>query len=85
MAITENGRQFQLSIFNIQKFKLVAGIMQNLNQPQFRTDIISKRTREVIQKNMETVQQIAFLLGENAAYTDSLLNSILQPKENDDE
>lgn len=85
MAITENGHQYQLSIFNIQKYKLVAGIMQNLNQPQFRTDIIAKRTREVIQKNMETVQQIAFLLGENAAYTDTLLNSILEPQVDGDE
>ena len=85
MAITENGHQYQLSVFNIQKYKLVAGIMQNLNQPQFRTDIIGKRTREVIQKNMETVQQIAFLLGENAAYTDSLLNSILEPEQAGDE
>ncbi len=85
MAITENGRQFQLSVFNIQKYKLVAGIMQNINQPQFRTDIIAKRTREVIQKNMETVHQIAFLLGENASFTDSLLNSILEPEKGDDE
>ena len=59
--------------------------MQNINQPQFRTDIIAKRTREVIQKNMETVHQIAFLLGENASFTDSLLNSILEPEKGDDE
>ncbi len=77
ITIRENGHSFQLSIFNIQKHKLVTGIMQNLHQPEFQKGIVEKRTREVIQKNMETVQKIAFLLGENASYTDSLLNSIL--------
>jgi len=75
--ISENGKNFQLSIFNIQKYKLVAGIIQNFQSKEFKADIIEKRTREVINKNMETVQKIAALLGENASYTDSLLNSIL--------
>lgn len=77
LPITENNKNLQLSIFNIQKHKLVTGIIQSAQQPEFRKDIVEKRTREVIKKNMETVQKIAFLLGENASYTDSLLNSIL--------
>ena len=51
-----------MSIFNIQKHKLVTGIIQSTQQPEFRQDIVEKRTREVIKKNMETVQKIAFLL-----------------------
>ncbi len=78
MPINENGKQLQLSIFNIQKHKLITGIIQSTAQPEFKKEIIEKRTREVINKNMETVQKIAFLLGENASYTDSLLNSILE-------
>jgi iron only hydrogenase large subunit-like protein len=77
VAVTYNKQRFQLSIFNIQKHKLVAGIIQCVHLPEFRKDIVEKQTREVIQKNMETVQKIAHLLGENASYTDSLLNSIL--------
>ncbi|MCG8580091.1 MAG: 4Fe-4S binding protein [Bacteroidales bacterium] len=77
LPVTENEQSLQLSIFNIQKHKLVTGIIQSAQQPEFRKDIVEKRTREVIKKNMETVQKIAFLLGENASYTDSLLNSIL--------
>ncbi len=75
--ITQNGKNFQLSIFNIQKFKLIAGIIQDFENKEFKADIIENRTREVIKKNMETVQKIAALLGENASYTNSLLNSIL--------
>ncbi|WP_430812612.1 MULTISPECIES: [Fe-Fe] hydrogenase large subunit C-terminal domain-containing protein [unclassified Carboxylicivirga] len=78
LPITENNKNLQLSIFNIQKHKLVTGIIQSAQQPEFRKDIVEKRTRDVIKKNMETVQKIAFLLGENASYTDSLLNSILE-------
>lgn len=81
IPIKENGKQLQLSIFNIQKNKLVTGIIQGTAQPEFQKDIIEKRTREVINKNMETVQKIAFLLGENASYTDSLLNSILESQD----
>lgn len=81
LPIEENGNQLQLSIFNIQKHKLVTGIIQSSGHKTFQKDIVEKRTREVIKKNMETVQKIAFLLGENASYTDSLLNSILDSEE----
>ncbi len=77
IPIKQNGQNFQLSIFNIQKHKLVAGIIQNFHSKEFKDEIIEKRTREVIKKNMETVQKIAALLGDNASFTDSLLNSIL--------
>ncbi|MBK3517399.1 [Fe-Fe] hydrogenase large subunit C-terminal domain-containing protein [Carboxylicivirga marina] len=84
LPAVENEQNLQLSIFNIQKHKLVTGIIQSAQQPEFRKEIVEKRTREVIKKNMETVQKIAFLLGENASFTDSLLNSILdsQKQEN---
>ncbi len=77
LPVNQNGKNYQVSIFNIQKYKLVAGIIQNFENKEFRSDIIEKRTREVIRKNMETTQKIAALLGENASFTDSLLNSIL--------
>ncbi|TRX71113.1 [Fe-Fe] hydrogenase large subunit C-terminal domain-containing protein [Carboxylicivirga sp. M1479] len=83
LPVVENDKSLQLSIFNIQKHKLVTGIIQSAQQPEFRKEIIEKRTREVINKNMETVQKIAFLLGENASYTDSLLNSILDSQNQD--
>jgi len=38
---------------------------------------VVEQTRAVIRKNVEIVQKIAFLLGENAADTEAILNSIL--------
>ena len=35
------------------------------------------RVQQVITQNMKVVQQIAFLLGENAAFTETMLNSVI--------
>ena len=40
-----------------------------------------EQTQEVIQKYMSTVQQVACLLGENAAYTDTTLRSVMAATE----
>lgn len=82
--VIDNGKLFQLSIFNIQPNKIVCGIFQNRHHPEVKKDIVVKRTQEVIKRNMETVQHIAYLLGENAAYTDSLLNSILDTQKEEE-
>jgi hypothetical protein len=37
-----------------------------------------QKAQEVIKKNLATVQQIAYLLGENAAESEVILNSIIQ-------
>ena len=42
-----------------------------------RNRIISQ-AKKVIDKNLSVVQKIAFLLGENAAETESMLNSIIE-------
>ncbi len=75
--VDSEGHLFQLSIFNVQPHKIVCGIIQNRQHPEVKKELVVSRTREVIKRNMETVQQVAYLLGENAAYTDSLLNSII--------
>jgi hypothetical protein len=47
-----------------------------------RAEII-ERAKQVNRKNMKTVQEIAFLLGENAAQTEELLNSIIESQKYD--
>ena len=76
--ISHQNISYQLSVFNIEKYRLVTAIVQTLQNPRFKQHIIANKTRDVIKRNMETVQKIASLLGENAAYTDSLLSSIIQ-------
>jgi hypothetical protein len=43
-----------------------------------RKQEIVEKSKEVIDKNLKTVQQIAYLLGENASETELILNSIVR-------
>jgi iron only hydrogenase large subunit-like protein len=75
------------SIFTIEPGSVMCGIFQDITKPIFQKEQIIGRAREVIQKNLKTVQQIAYLLGENAADSEIILNSIVRsfsPEEIDD-
>lgn len=70
-------RTLQGSIFTIEAGAAVGGIFQDVTTEAMQRTKVMSHTRTVIQKNLETVQKIAFLLGENAAETEGLLNSLL--------
>jgi iron only hydrogenase large subunit-like protein len=75
------------SIFTIEPNSVIGGIFQDITEPIFQKEQIIGRAREVIEKNLKTVQQIAYLLGENAADSEITLNSIVRsfsPEEVDD-
>lgn len=76
--INKNGKIWLLSIYNIQRHRLVFGILQDLREPAVRKEWILEKTSEVILNQMTTVQKVAGLLGENAAFTDSTLRSIIE-------
>lgn len=81
--IRENGLLLNVSVITLQPHKIVCGIIRNLQDPEVRKDHVLNTTRQVIHQNMEIVQKIAFLLGENAAYTESMLNSIVESVDQD--
>lgn len=66
------------SIFAIEPHAVLCGIFQDITEPIFQKEQIITRAREVIQKNLKTVQQIAYLLGENAADSEIILDSIVR-------
>jgi iron only hydrogenase large subunit-like protein len=66
------------SIFSIEPHLVLCGIFQDITEPVFQKEQIIGRARDVIQKNLKTVQQIAYLLGENAADSEIILNSIVR-------
>ncbi len=67
-----------LSIYNIQPHRLVFGLLQDLEDPNVKKDWIIEKTKEVIKNHLSTVQQVAGLLGENAAFTDTTLKSVIE-------
>ncbi len=83
--IKENGLLLNVSVITIQPHKIVCGIIRDLQDPEVQKEHILKTSRQVIHQNMEVVQKIAFLLGENAAYTESMLNSIVESVDNENE
>jgi PAS domain-containing protein len=75
------------SIFTIEPHAVLCGIFQDITEPIFQKEQIIARARDVIEKNLKTVQQIAYLLGENAADSEIILSSIVRsfsPEELDD-
>lgn len=74
-----------MTVFPIEDGKMVGGILRDVTEPSMEREEIIKNTKEVIKKNLNTVQQIAYLLGENAAETEVMLNSIVEAyRVNDD-
>lgn len=67
---------FNITIFTIETNQVVGGVILDVTGTEMHREQIAKRARQVIRKNMETVQEIAFRLGENMADTEILLRSL---------
>lgn len=76
--IREGDKIWLLSIYNIQPHRQVFGLLQDLRELYGRKEWIIEKARDVVRKHMETVQQVACLLGENAAYSDTTLRAIME-------
>ncbi len=71
------GRILHGIIFSIEKHSLVGALFGDITMPAMQREQIIKRARHVIQQNLMTVQKIAYLMGENAAESEIILNSIV--------
>jgi iron only hydrogenase large subunit-like protein len=76
--VREGGKIFHLTVFAVEKGAAAAGVVEDITAPRVRIETTVERARELIKKNVSTVQQIAFLLGENAAESEAILNSIIE-------
>jgi iron only hydrogenase large subunit-like protein len=82
------GSILHYSIFVIEPNAVIGAILQDITQSTMQKEQIIARAQQVIQKNLTTVQQIAYLLGENAAESETTLNSIVESfsvKESEDD
>lgn len=71
------GRFLKVLFFTIENHRLVGAMFQDVTIPTTRRETVVKKADAVIQKSLETVQKIASLLGENAAETEIMLNSLI--------
>jgi len=75
------GKWVNISIFQLIPRKLVGAVFRNLHSKEERPEEIIHRVTEVIEENLRQVQQIGFILGEGAAKTEKMLNSIIKSYE----
>ncbi|HKL33839.1 MAG TPA: PAS domain S-box protein [Tangfeifania sp.] len=73
-----NDRLLHVSVVTLFKQKVVGAVIRDMSAPLLVRDEIINRAQRIKEQNIETVQKIAYLLGENAAETEELLNSIIQ-------
>ncbi len=78
VKIKFNDMFLKVTFFSINKHNLVGALFDDITSPTVRRETVVKKAEVVIQKSLETVQQIASLLGENAADTEITLNSLIE-------
>jgi len=73
-----NEKLLNISIFTIKPNAIVGAVVRDLHVPTVQREEVIHRVTEVIDKNLEMVQKMGFLLGEGAAETERMLNSIIE-------
>jgi len=69
---------YDISIFTIEDNELIGAVISDVTKSELDRTKIAQKAREVITKNIATVQEIASLLGEHMVETELLLNSIAE-------
>lgn len=75
--ISERNRIFDVTVFVIEKDQIAGCVMEDVTKHRKQQNLVIDEARKVINKNLSVVQEIAFLLGENAAETESVLESMI--------
>lgn len=83
--VREGKKIFHVTVFEIEREEIAAGVLEDITVPKNQRERTITQAQKVIEKNLSVVQQIAFLLGENAAETESMLNSIIESYSDDEE
>ena len=70
-------KYIRVTFFLVEEKRLLGAMFEDITNPTIKRETVVKKAEDVIQKSLETVQQIASLLGENAAETEIMLNSLI--------
>ena len=73
-----DGKVYRITFFLVETKALLGALFEDITTPSVRREAVVEKAEEVIRKSMTTVQQIASLLGDNAAETEIVLNSIIE-------
>ncbi len=76
---------YDINVFVIEENTLTGAIITDVTTSEINREKVAKKAREVINKNIETVQNIASLLGEHMVDVETLLSSIAEDYSSEDE
>ncbi|MDR1167585.1 MAG: 4Fe-4S binding protein [Heliobacteriaceae bacterium] len=71
-------RLYDITAFTIEPNEIVGAIITDVTRSEMSREKIARKAKDVITKNVATVQNIAHLLGEHMVETELLLNSIAE-------
>ncbi len=74
---------YDISAFTIEPGEIAGAVITDVTKSEMDREKIARKAREVISKNIATVQEIACLLGEHMVETEVLLDSIAKDYESD--
>jgi len=69
---------YSVTVFSIELYKTAGAVIFDVTGTELRREQIAQKAREVINKNITAVQEIACLLGEHVADTEIILRSIAE-------
>ena len=69
---------YDISAFTIEENEIVGAVITDVTSSETNREKISQKAHEVISKNISIVQEIACLLGEHMVETETLLSSIAE-------
>lgn len=72
------GRVMRVTFFLVENKRLLGALFDDITTPTVRREAVVNKAEDVINRSLSTVQKIASLLGENAAETEIVLNSIIE-------
>ncbi len=76
---------YDINAFTIEENEIVGAVITDVTQTETNREKISQKAHEVISKNISIVQEIACLLGEHMVETETLLSSIAEDYEKEEE
>ena len=74
-----------MNVFPIEPNISIGAVITDMTKASHSRELVAQKAKSVIDKNIETVQQIACLLGEHMVETETILNTIANEYTPEDE
>ena len=77
-TVEVEGRLFSLTIFNVDEHEVVGALILDITDTEQKRLALIEKARTVVTNTAKTVQEIAFMLGRNAAESELILDSAVE-------